>query len=125
MSDDTERAGSGEQGSSETGQPELERPYDASDPEVVQQRKRDVGRRQRQNRDVLRNLMSSPQGRAWAWDTLSMCHIFATSFQHGINGLSIAFSEGERNVGLKLNADLIAADPKAYVLMQAENGKGL
>lgn len=124
MSDDTERAGPQGQEGSETGQPELEQPYDASDPEQVQQRKRDAGRRSRQEREVLRQVMSTIQGRAWLWGLLSGCHMFASSYTSERTH-DTAFNEGERNVGLKLNSQMLLADPKAYVQMQTENGKGL
>lgn len=124
MATDTERAGSGEQGSSEAGHPELERPYDASDEQQVHQRKRDVGRRQRAHRDVLRTVMATTQGRAWLWDFLSDCDVFGNPFAAGAPDVT-SFNLGQQNVGKRLMSEMLRADPKAYVQMQTENGKGL
>ena len=114
---ETERA----EGSS---QPELERPSDASDEEQVNQRKRDVGRRQRAHRGVLRQIMATPLGREWLWHFLSDCHVFGNPFTPGAPDVT-NFNLGEQNVGKRLMDQALRADPQAYVQMQTENGKGL
>lgn len=120
--DETERAGSIEQGSSEAGQPD-EQPYDASDPSQVNQRNRDAKRRAIRHREVLGGIMSSSNGRAWLWDFLGGCHMFVTSYTSERTH-DTAFNEGERNVGLRLNAEM-QRFPEQYLLMLKENGKGL
>ena len=119
---DTDQAAEGS--SAEAGQPELQRPYDASDPEQVNQRRRDVGRRTRASREVLRNVMSSSQGRAWLWDMLSDCNIFGNPFVPGAHDVT-DFNLGEQNAGRRLMSQMLLADAKAFVQMQTENGKGL
>lgn len=118
MSDDTERA----EGSSEAGQPE-ERPFDASDPDQVNQRNRDSKRRDLRHREVLRQIMQSAPGRAWLYDFLAECHMNSTSYTSERTH-DTAFNEGERNVGLKMNAQMLRF-PAEYFLMLKENGKGL
>lgn len=119
--EETEGAGSQEQGSSEAGKPD-ERPYDASDPEQVNQRNRDAKRRAYRHREVLHRIMGTTDGRAWLWDLLEFCHMNETSF--AADARFHAFREGERNVGLFVNGQMqrFAAE---YLQMLKENGKGL
>lgn len=121
MSDDTERAGPEGQGSSEPGQPD-ERPFDASDPEQVNQRRRDAKRRDLRHREVVQRIMGTTDGRAWLFDFLVGCHMNATSFD--MNDRVHAFREGERNIGLKVQAEM-QRFPTEYLLMLKENGKNL
>jgi hypothetical protein len=65
-------------------------------------------------------LMADPVGRAYVYDLLSACHVFQSSFT--TNALAMAFSEGERNVGLQITNDLITASPDNYLLMLKEAG---
>jgi hypothetical protein len=65
-------------------------------------------------------LMADPVGRAYVYDLLSSCHVFQSSFT--TNALAMAFSEGERNVGLIITNDLITASPDNYLLMLKEAG---
>jgi hypothetical protein len=65
-------------------------------------------------------LMADPIGRGYIYDLLSACHVFQSSFS--TNALAMAFAEGERNVGLQLTADFIAAAPDNYLLMLKEAG---
>jgi hypothetical protein len=66
--------------------------------------------------------MSTIPGRAWVWGLLEACHVFATS--HTANALNTAFAEGERNIGLRILNDVMAACPDQYVVMTREaNGR--
>ena len=67
---------------------------------------------------VVIDLMSSSPGRQWMHDRLSGCHLFSTSFS--LTALETAFKEGERNQGLQLLTDVMAACPDQYVLMMRE-----
>lgn len=96
-------------------------PFDASDEAQVNQRKRDAGRRKKEGRDVLVNLLSKPAGRAWVWELLSATHMFEPSFVQN-DPTGTAFREGERNVGLRILADLMRVAPDSFVLMMKENG---
>lgn len=65
-------------------------------------------------------VMSTPEGRRFTWRLLCECGIFRTSFN--TNALSMAFAEGQRNIGLMLQARLAKAAPKMYQTMLEENG---
>lgn len=66
-------------------------------------------------------LLKSEGGRAWLWDELVACHVFATSF----TGNSYTyFNEGERNRGLVLLDQVMNVDPDAFNLMIKENKDG-
>jgi len=67
---------------------------------------------------VVRQLMATTYGRGWVWDILESTHIFRTT--HTGEALSAAFAEGERNVGLKLLADVMLAAPSEYLQMTRE-----
>jgi hypothetical protein len=51
-------------------------------------------------------------------DLLEQCHVFQTSFS--TNALSMAAAEGERNIGLILLGEIMAACPAEYVRMMEE-----
>ena len=77
--------------------------------------------RQARRRDqlaLLTKLMADPVGREYFWDLLVSCHLYSTSF--GTNALMMAFREGERNVGIRLAADLNQASPDLYLDMCKE-----
>jgi len=95
-----------------------EQPFDAGDPVSVKRRRRDLGLAAREQGHALSAAMASSGGRAWMYDILVRCHIFTTSFHS--NALSMAFMEGERNVGLKLVADIHAHCPDRYNEMMQE-----
>ena len=102
--------------------PEPAPPYDASDPEQVNRRKREKGRRDKAKREVMRELLSKPAGRAWLWDVLSAGRMFQTSFVQG-DPCATAFNEGQRNMALRLTAEAVTVAPDSYLLMMRENGK--
>lgn len=62
-------------------------------------------------------LLKLPEGRRFFWRYLSECSVFKTSFT---GNSQTFFNEGERNVGLKLMADINEADPEAYIVMLRE-----
>ncbi len=76
-------------------------------------------KRSRENElDDVRHVLSTPNGRRFFWRYLSECGVFKTSFD---GSSRTYFNEGERNVGLKLMADVNDADPEAYVTMLLES----
>lgn len=92
---------------------------DIGDRKGVEGRKRDARLKDRERRDVLREVLQSPAGREWLWDLLEFCHIYGSSF--ATNALVMAQREGERNVGLKVLADAMAAAPDKYLEMVQEH----
>lgn len=63
-------------------------------------------------------ILSHPQGRRFFWRYLSLCNMWKTSFT---GNSTTFFNEGERNIGLRLMADINEASPEAYVQMVKEN----
>ena len=78
---------------------------------AARQAERDAG-------EVIILLMSSAQGRKWAWETLSTAHVFATSFSP--DALQMAFAEGERNSGLRLLDTILTWCPEQFIEMMRE-----
>ncbi len=98
-----------------------ELPYNAGDPKAVRERNRTLKRVEASERTVIRQIMGSNEGRAWIFKTLSLCHVYQSTFS--TNALTMACAEGERNIGLQLTADVIAACPERYLEMLKENSK--
>lgn len=92
--------------------------YDASDPVQVKERRRRLKVIEKQRGDYIRSVMNVRQGRAWLYEILEMCHVFKTSFSS--DAATMAFSEGERNVGLKMMADIMQHAPDMYAMMLKE-----
>lgn len=63
-------------------------------------------------------LMSSPRGRRLAWWLLDKAGVNRTSFNN--SGSAMAFNEGQRNIGLMLQAQIIEQSPDAYMTMLNE-----
>lgn len=98
--------------------------FNAGDPEQVHLRKRQAGRKKKEQSDFITNVMSDEVGRAWVWSLLSVSHIFSTSVVAG-DPYATHVLEGERNIGLRILGDIMAACPQLYVVMTDENsGKG-
>lgn len=74
--------------------------------------------RRRDQLGLLVKIMSDPLGREYFYDLLASCHVYSTSF--GTNALMMAFREGERNVGLRVAADVNEASPDLYLQMLKE-----
>lgn len=66
----------------------------------------------------LRSVLQSPAGRRFVWRYLTIGGVFQSSFT-GDN--ATFFNEGRRDIGLKLMADVMEADPDAYVRMAKEH----
>lgn len=68
--------------------------------------------------DDLAFVMSDPRGRRFMWRLLGATGMYAASFNH--SGSITAFNEGQRNIGLKLVADITGTIPEQYLVMQGE-----
>lgn len=75
------------------------------------------GTRDRELNDV-RHVLGSIQGRRLIWRYLETCGVFRTSFT---GSSQTFFNEGERNIGLKLLADINEASPESYLTMLKES----
>lgn len=66
----------------------------------------------------LKYILDSEQGRRFIWKQLERCGVFKSSFT---GSSETYFLEGQRNIGLKLLADVMACDPQAYLKMYIKN----
>lgn len=69
---------------------------------------------------VIRQLMASPEGRAWVHDRLILC--FHTPFQS--DPYLTAFNCGKQNEALALFAEVTASAPEMYLQMMKEQVDG-
>lgn len=69
-------------------------------------------------RTDMKNLLSTEAGRSIIWAIMSRCDIFGTSMT---GNSQTYFKEGRRSVGLEIMAEVIAADPNAWINMQRDN----
>lgn len=99
-------------------------PYDTASPEAVNKARTKAGRAERARLDFVSGVMSLKEGRAWVNEMLTASHIFTPSFVQG-DPHATSFREGERNFGLRMLADVMAAAPDQYVTMCREaKGRG-
>jgi len=94
--------------------------FDPGDHKQVQDRARLAKDRQHEGDTAIRAFMSHRAGRAWVWDLLSACGLYRMSARTGDAHMTY-FHEGERNVGLRLLAQLQRVCPKHYATMTEEN----
>lgn len=92
---------------------------DLHDERAVEERNKRLKMKERDRLDALGGIMSVPAGRAWVHNLLSIAHVFDSSFSN--NSHAMAFREGERNVGLRIFADLMAAAPDQWITMMTES----
>jgi len=90
-------------------------PYDASNRKDIRRAEKDAKADEVARIDFLRAAMSTIQGRAWFYNLLEFCHLFSDPFSG--QALLEAYSKGERNVGLRIFADLLAHCPDYYIQM--------
>jgi hypothetical protein len=89
----------------------------ANEDQVKEAKLREKYGRDREVEDV-RSILSSVYGRRFIWRYLDVCGVFKTSF----TGSSQTFYlEGQRNIGLKILADINEANPDAFVQMMKES----
>ena len=98
--------------------------YDASNLKDIRRAERASRQAELARIEYLQAAMSMPQGRAWFHDLLLFTHVFDDPFTG--NALAEAYRKGERNVGLRLFADIIAHCPDDYIRMVKEaNGRAI
>lgn len=93
-------------------------PYDASNRKDIRRAEKDAKLDETLRIDFLRAAMSTSQGRAYFYSELEFCHLFADPFTG--SALLEAYRKGERNVGLRTFADLLAHCPDYYIQMVKE-----
>lgn len=97
-------------------------PYNASDRKQIRAAEKAQQRADFEKIDFLKSMLSSPGGRLWFYDLLESCHLFSDPFTG--NPYQEAFLKGERNVGLRIFADITAHCPDQYLsMMKDANGR--
>ncbi len=102
---------------------ESEEAFNASDPVQVAAKRRSAGRKRKASEGIVYTIMSTQAGREWMYSLLGSCHCFSSSFTG--EALTMAFKEGERNIGLMLTAQIMKASPEEFVLMLKEHSKNV
>lgn len=67
--------------------------------------------------DDMRLILATEQGRRFIWDILTQCNMFRSCFT---GSSETYYLEGQRDIGLMLMADVMAAEADKYVLMARE-----
>jgi len=96
-----------------------EKPYDASDPEQVNQARKKAGRKKRGTLEFVKAIMTVPQGREWMYDMLVICKVFGSPLVPGDTHYTY-HNLGEQNIGKKLLQDINTSAPDEYVMMIKE-----
>ncbi len=99
-------------------EPQKTEAFDAGNSEHVEKKKKRVKLNENGANSAIRGVMSMPEGRAFFWWMLTECHVHGNSFHQ--NGLTMAFNEGERNIGLKIEARLAEQCPEDFARMMIE-----
>ena len=97
-------------------------PYDASNRRDIHLAEKESRLAEKDRIQHLQTQMSTTAGRTWFHDLLEFCHLFSDPFTG--DALHEAYRKGERNVGLRIFADILAHCPDSYVQMMKEaNGR--
>ena len=92
--------------------------------EIDQEEKRNKEREQklslsrRKEIDDIRHVLSSQQGRRFAWRLLTHCGVFRSIWS---NSAVIHYNAGMQDVGHFIQGEIIAADENAYLKMMKES----
>jgi len=70
---------------------------------------------------ALKELLNLKSGRRYIWKWLGRCGVFKSSFD--TSGSVTFFKEGQRDIGLKILAEVTAVDPDMFLQMMKENKK--
>jgi hypothetical protein len=95
--------------------------FNASDPAQVAAKRRAAGKKSKADDGIVHTVMSTKAGREWMYSLLASCHCFSTSFTG--EALSMAFKEGERNIGNMLISSIMKAAPDDFIEMLKEHRK--
>lgn len=94
-----------------------EEPYDASNPAHVKERRRDEKRKAQDRAELMKALMSIPQGRKWIREILEFCSVGRSIFS--TSELAMAHNSGMQDVGLRIMADAMSNE-SLYLQMMRE-----
>ena len=93
--------------------------YNAADRKHIRAAEKAAAIAERQHREVVVEMMATPQRRRYIWEKLAEAHVFSVPF-YSDSG-QMYFSEGERNAGTKLLADIMECCPEQFILAMRES----
>lgn len=97
----------------------LEETPNTADPQEVNKQRKKYARKRSDRLRFIEAAMSHEEGRAWFYDTLVFCQIFQNPYD--TDPYKTAFLCGQRNVGLRILADIQDAAPDEYLKMIKES----
>ena len=96
--------------------------YNASSRKDIRRAEKEADRAELAKVEFLRSSLSTIGGREWFYQLLESCHMFSDPFTG--NPYQEAFLKGERNVGLRIFADIVQYCPDQYIsMMKDANGR--
>ena len=95
--------------------------YNAADRKAIRAAEKAAAIAERQHREVVVEMMATPQRRRYIWEKLAEAHVFSVPF-YSDSG-QMYFSEGERNAGTKLLADIMECCPEQFILAMREHNE--
>lgn len=93
--------------------------YDADDPKAVNNARKRAARLRKKRTDFVRAMMDQHEGRMWIYDILCMCHAAENTEVLG-HPHATSFRNGERNIGLRITADISESAPDQWMTMMTE-----
>lgn len=99
--------------------PAPKRADNVGDADRVAERNSTNAQREARRLNGLKQILDNKDARAYLWDLLEFCGVGRTSFT---GNSTTFFNEGQRNVGLRIQADLTKHYPDSYLTMLKEEG---
>lgn len=90
----------------------------AADEKQVKEANRKILSARRSELNEVRALLATAEGRKFLWRLLERCGVYKSSYDQ--SGSRVYFNEGRREVGLWVLAEIIEAEPEAYVSLMKE-----
>lgn len=94
--------------------------YDAADPNAFANAQKDQLRKDREDRDVVRRILMTKQGRAWLRRKLDRCHINNSPFVAGQADVT-AYHLGAESIGREMMLEAMGASVDLYMTMIKES----
>ena|SRR6516164_9463987 len=95
--------------------------FNAANRKDVRRREKQAKFNERTRLETMKSLMGTMYGRQWVYNLLMYrCHLFDSSFSVKNVLYDTAYLEGERNIGLQIYGDVLAACPDEYIQMMRE-----
>jgi hypothetical protein len=91
--------------------------FNAGDEVQVAERKKTSAAEDARRKEGLRKIMGDPDSRLWVRELLGFCGVWRNSFT---GNSTTFFNEGQRNVGLKIHAELVRDHADALITMLKE-----